>query len=67
MNPAAEIKNYEKRWFREGKSHTFATLFEPGLLEVVNSPKYKNQIKEAIQLITSAKGWYDSTALREQV
>jgi len=36
-------------------------------LEGVNSLKYNKQIKEAIQLIASAKGWYDSSVLREQV
>ena len=36
-------------------------------LEGINSPKYNKQIKEAIQLIASAKGWYDSSVLREQV
>lgn len=35
------------------------------ILEDVNNPKYNQQIKEAIQLIASAKGWYDSTVLQE--
>ncbi|VGO16625.1 Putative defective protein IntQ [Pontiella desulfatans] len=35
------------------------------LLGVVRSPKYSKQLKEAIQLIASAKQWYDSTVLRE--
>ena len=37
------------------------------VLEKIKSPKYNKQIKEAIQLIASAKGWYDSSVLREQV
>jgi integrase len=37
------------------------------ILEKVKSPKCGKQIKEAIQLIASAKGWYDSTVLREAV
>ena len=36
------------------------------ILEDVNNPKYNQQIKEAMQLIASAKGWYDSTVLREK-
>jgi hypothetical protein len=35
------------------------------LLDGVSSPKCNKQIKEAIQLIASAKGWYDSILLRE--
>ncbi len=35
------------------------------MLEGVNSPKYNKQIEEAMQLIENAKGWYDSTVLRE--
>lgn len=35
------------------------------MLEGVNSPKYNKQIEEAKQLIENAKGWYDSTVLRE--
>lgn len=37
------------------------------ILEKIKSPKYNKQIKEAIQLIASAKGWYDSTVLRENL
>ena len=37
-----------------------------GILEGVNNPKYNQQIKEAMQLIASAKGCYDSTVLREK-
>ena len=37
------------------------------VLEKIKSPKYNKQIKEAMQLIASAKGWYDSSVLREQV
>lgn len=36
------------------------------ILNEIKSPKYTKQIKEAIQLIASAKQWYDSTVLREQ-
>jgi len=36
-----------------------------GLLEGIKSPKYGKQLKEAIQLIASAKAWLDSSALRE--
>ncbi len=37
------------------------------ILEKIKSPKYNKQIKDAIQLIASAKEWYDPSVLREQV
>ena len=37
------------------------------ILGEIKSPKYGKQIKEAIQLIASAKQWYDSNVVREAV
>jgi hypothetical protein len=36
------------------------------ILEGVKCPDYGDQLNEAVELITSAKAWYDSTILREE-
>jgi hypothetical protein len=36
------------------------------LLNDVHSPKYSKKLKDAVELIACAKGWYDSNVLRER-